>query len=70
MAVEPGGDLGALAGQGGGEPPGVAGQGTARALTGVPGRPAAAVRQPWPGRIRWNVRSPVSSARAQPVTPA
>jgi hypothetical protein len=30
-------DLGALAGQGGGEPPGVAGQGTAQVLTGVPG---------------------------------
>jgi hypothetical protein len=63
------GELGALAGQCGGEPQGVAGQGTARVLTGVPGRPAAVLRQPWPGRIRWNVRS-APSTRAHPVTPA
>ena len=38
-AVADGGDLGIVADQGGREPPGVAGRGGARALTGVPGTP-------------------------------
>ena len=63
------GDLGTLAGQGGGEPQAVAGQGTAGRLPAFRGA-RLALCQFWPGRIRLNVRSPASSARAQPVTPA